>query len=230
MYGQNVKLRLGGPITPIVKKLLILNGAIFLFQQFIGLIYPNVIERIFGLHHIGLLYEFKIWQLFTYMFLHGGWLHIIFNLIALWMFAGELEQLWGSKLFLKYYIYSGTGAGLFIALMNYIIFSRYQVSPVTIGASGAIYAILLAYGLTWPNREVLLYFIIPVKIKYLVIGFGLIEFFGTLSSAAGTGSNISHIGHLGGLISGLFFIVTRKKSSGRSYKKTSNKPGKKDSI
>ncbi|MFC1670516.1 rhomboid family intramembrane serine protease, partial [Spirochaetota bacterium] len=201
------------PITPVVKKLLIINGAIFLFQQFAGLLSPNTIERIFGLHHIGLIYEFKLWQVFTYMFLHGGWMHIIFNLFALWMFAGDLENQFGSKAFLKFYLYSGIGAGIFIAVMNYISYTKYGISSPTIGASGALYAILLAYGMTWPNREVLLYFVIPVKIKYLVLGFGLIEFFGILSTLSGQGSNISHIGHIGGLISGFIIIMIRRKST-----------------
>jgi len=219
MYGKNVNIRFGGPLTPAVKKLLIINASIFLIHQFGNLFSPGVIERFFGLNHIGLIFEFKIWQLFTYMFIHGGWLHIFFNLLALWMFGGELENLWGSKFFLKYYIYSGIGAGLFIALMNFIVYSKFEASPITIGASGAIYAILLGYGMTWPNREVLLYFVFPVKIKYLVIGFGLLEFFGTLSSAVGHSGNISHIGHIGGLISGFLILYRTGK---QSRQKTSN--------
>lgn len=215
MYGQNVNIRIGGPMTPGVKKLMIINGAIFIFQKIAGIISPGTIEQIFGLSHLGLYYQFKIWQIFTYMFLHGSWMHIIFNLLGLWMFAGELEQNWGTKSFIKYYLYCGAGAGFFIMLMNFVVFSKYSVSPITIGASGAIYAVLLAYGITWPNREILLYFIIPIKIKYLVIGFGLIEFFGTLSTATGTGSNISHIGHLGGIISGLVYIFLIRKSRSR---------------
>jgi membrane associated rhomboid family serine protease len=216
MYGQNVNIRIGGPMTPGVKKLMIINGAIFLFQQIAGLISPGTLEQIFGLSHLGFFHQFKIWQIFTYMFLHGSWMHIIFNLLGLWMFAGELEQNWGTRSFIKYYLYCGAGAGFFIMLMNFVVFSKYNVSPITIGASGAIYAVLLAYGITWPNREVLLYFVIPIKIKYLVIGFGLIEFFGTLSTATGTGGNISHIGHLGGLISGLIYIFSIRRSGSRS--------------
>ena len=101
--------------------------------------------------------------------------------------------------------------------MNYIAFINYGTSAVTIGASGAIYAILLAYAILWPDREVLLYFLFPIKIKYLVIAFGLMEFFGTLSSTAGTGGNISHIGHLGGIISG-FILIKFMRGSGSSIK------------
>ena len=215
MYQRNVSFRLGGPVTPVVKKLMIINGAVFILQQFAGLFSPGYVESIFGLSHAGLAYSFMVWQPFTYMFLHGGWLHIIFNLIALWMFAGEVENILGEKRFLKFYLLSGLGAGIFISLMNFYIFSNHGVSPVTIGASGAVYAILLAYGITWPNREVLLYFILPVKIKYLLLVFGLMEFFGTLSTAAGTGGGISHIGHLGGLICG-FFLFRSMRSGGFS--------------
>ncbi len=212
---QGVQIRIGGPITPIVKKLMIINGLVFLLQQTAGIFHPGIIERLFGLSHAGLFYEFKIWQPFTYMFLHGSWTHIILNLISFWMFAGELEQMWGSRTFLRYYLFSGIGAGLFIMIMNFFIFYKYGYAPVTIGASGAIYGILLAYGMTWPNREVYLYFVLPVKIKYLIIGFGLIAFFGTLSSAAGAGGNISQIGHLGGLISGYIYILYKRNSGGR---------------
>lgn len=208
MLRQNI--RFGGPLTPVVKKLMIINGAVFLLQLLISLLYPGLVEQNFGLSHNGLLNEFKLWQLFTYMFLHGGFLHLFFNLFALWMFSGDLENEWGSVQFLRYYLVSGVGAGVCIAMMNYFIYLKYGVSPVTLGASGAVYAILLAYGMTWPNRQVLLYFVFPVKMKYLVIGFGLIEFFGTIGSAAG-GSNISHIGHLGGLISGFLYILFLKR-------------------
>ncbi len=213
MYQRSVSFRMGGPVTPVVKMLMIVNGAVFILQQLMDLIYPGFMESAFGLSHSGFALQFMIWQPFTYMFLHGGWLHIFFNLFTLWMFGGEIENMWGGRKFLRYYIFSGIGAGFFIELMNYYVSSKYGVYPVTIGASGAIYAVLLAYGLTWPNREVLLYFLIPVKIKYLLIGFGLMEFFGTLSSAGGTGGGISHIGHLGGLISGIIMFRSIKNQS-----------------
>lgn len=208
-----MNIRIGGPLTPVVKKLLILNAAIFIIQQIVGRFQPDTMELFLGLHHLGLVHELKLWQILTYMFLHGGWFHILFNLLGIWMFAGELEQLWGSSLFIRYYLSSGIGAGMFIALMNYYLYAKYQVDPVTIGASGAIFAILLAYGWTWPNRQVLLYFIIPIKVKYFVGIFGLIALFGTLSTASGTGGNISHIGHVGGLISGLIFILIHMRKT-----------------
>lgn len=211
MLRQNFNIRFGGPVTEYVKILMIVNGAVFILQKIFNFFYPGAVESIFGLSHAGLFFEFKIWQLFTYMFLHGSLLHILFNLLALWMFGGELEQLWGKKLFLRYYFFTGIGAGIFIAAMNFIVYSKFGYSPVTIGASGALYGILLAYGMTWPNREILLYFLFPIKVKYLVIAFGLIEFFGTISNVAGSGGTISHIGHIGGIISGFIFITYRKR-------------------
>lgn len=219
---RSTNFRIGGFFTPVVKKLMIINGAVFLLQQIMGYIAPGFIEHTFGLNHQGLVFEFKLWQVFTYMFLHGGWMHIIFNLLGLWMFAGELELLWGGRQFLRYYLITGTGAGIFIALMNYFIASTYGENalmpyhPTTIGASGAIYGILLAYGLIWPNREVLLYFIVPVKMKYLLLFYGLFEFFGTISM--NTAGNVSHIGHLGGLFTGFIYIYMqgKQKKSGAS--------------
>lgn len=219
MLQRNVNIRFGGPMTPAVKQLMILNGSIFIIQQVAGLFSHNMLEAILGLSHEGFVVNLWLWQPFTYMFLHGGWLHIFFNLFALWMFGGELESIWGKGRFLRYYLLSGLGAGLFIAFMNYYVALKFGSSSVTIGASGAIYALLLAYGLTWPDREVLLYFLFPIKIKYLLIAFGLMEFFGTLSSAAGTGGNISHIGHVGGLIAG-FILYRYFQGRGRSSAKS----------
>ena len=220
MFGQNYNIRIGGPLTPVVKKLLIINGAIFLFLQIAGMFNPQYtvyFENLFGLSHLGFIHEFKIWQIFTYMFLHAGWLHILMNLLVFWMFAGELEQLWGSKIFLNFYIFSGVGAGFFIMILNYFVFQKYHINPVTIGASGAIYAVLAAYGITWPDRKVIVFpLFIPIKIKYMVIVFGAIAFLGTLASAAGTGGQISHIGHFGGIISGLLYMFIKLKKPYKS--------------
>ncbi len=212
MRTQTTSIRFGGPITPIVKSLMFINGGIFIFQQLLYFISPffSNINYYLGLHYIGIFNNYHFWQLFTYMFIHtdglnSGWLHIIFNLITLWMFAGDLENLWGSSFFLKYYLLTGLGAGLFITGLNFYQFNVYQINPITIGASGAIYGILLAYGMTWPNR-IIYYILFPIKTKYLVLFFGIFEFFGTLASIRGVGGSISHIGHLGGLLSGLIIL------------------------
>jgi membrane associated rhomboid family serine protease len=218
MYQRNVSIRIGGPMTPGVKFLMIVNGVIFLVQEIMHIVFQDqkILEYFLGISHDGFINNLMFWQPFTYMFLHGGWMHIFFNLLGLWMFAGELELVWGRNKFIKYYILSGVGAGFFIAIMNYVAFIKYGSSAVTIGASGAIYAVLLAYAILWPDREVLLYFLFPIKIKYLLIAFGLVEFFGTLSTTAGAGGNISHIGHLGGIISGFILIKFLRSSPGKS--------------
>jgi membrane associated rhomboid family serine protease len=207
-FGNSIRqIRIGGTVSPAVKILLIVNFSIFIIQQISGLFAPGYAEYLFGLSHEGLVYRYFFWQPFTYMFLHGGWLHIFFNMFALWMFAGDLERVWGTKRFIRYYLFSGIGAGVCIALMNWFIAGKYGVTNIpTVGASGALYALLLAYGLLWPNREVLIWFIFPVKMKYVLIFFGLFEFFGTLNSMAGIPGNISHIGHVGGILTGFILL------------------------
>jgi len=240
MFQRNI--RIGGPITPGVKLIMIINGVVFIIQKFADMLIPDFIiqkfadriipggrlmDYIFGISHWGLFSDLMIWQPLTYMFLHGGWMHIIFNLFFLWMFAGELEIAWGRKKFIRYYIFSGIGAGLFIACMNYIAFTYYNIDPrlPTIGASGAIYALLLAYVMLWPNREVLLYFLLPIKIKYILLALGIMAFFGTIDSARGTGGNISHIGHLGGIITGFFLVKYMQAARTPTESRTQTKSG-----
>jgi membrane associated rhomboid family serine protease len=139
-----------------------------------------------------------VWQLFTYIFLHGDIPHLLFNLLGLWMFGGELESYWGSPKFVRYFFFCGIGAAVCT-----VLFSPYQFIPV-IGASGAIYGILLAFGWLFPNRPIYLYFLFPIPAKYFVILFGLIEFF---SSLRGTGGGVAHLTHLGGLLFGLLYMV-----------------------
>jgi len=220
MYQRNMGFRFGGPLTPTVKTLMIINGVIFLIQQIAGMLSPGLLESYFGVSYAGVFYSFYLWQPFTYMFLHGGFWHIFFNLFTLWMFGGELENIWGGRKFLRYYLFSGLGAGLFILFMNYYMASTYGFAPPTIGASGAVYALLLAYGMTWPNREVLIYFMFPLKIKYMVLGLGLMEFLGTLSMASGKAGNISHIGHVGGIVTGFFLIKFLKERYSGTKKKS----------
>ena len=224
-YGTTTRqIRIGGPITPAVKGLLIANFSIFVVQFFLQHFGINTQDEIFGLSHKGLTQDLYLWQPFTYMFLHGGLLHIIFNMLALWMFAGDLEQAWGTKRFIRYYLLSGVGAGLCIALLNWYLTIRFGVegaASVTVGASGALYALLLAYGLLWPNREVLIWFILPVKMKYVVIFFGVFEFFGTMDSMSGVSGGISHVGHIGGLLAGFFLFKIEERFRPRPRVKSS---------
>jgi membrane associated rhomboid family serine protease len=173
---------------------MIIMGIVFLVQMFI----TRWIDFYFGLIPLMVWKKYFLWQLFTYIFLHGGFSHILFNLLALWMFGGELENYWGSKKFLFYFLFCGIGAGICT-----VVFTPYQFIPV-IGASGAIYGILLAFAWLFPNRPILIYFLFPIPAKYFVIIFGLIEL---LSSMEGTGGGVAHLTHLGGLVFGFLYLA-----------------------
>jgi membrane associated rhomboid family serine protease len=181
-----------GGITRAVKYLLLINVGVFILEYLWG---PGLI-RIFGLTPV-LIKKGYIWQLVTYLFLHGGVFHILFNMFALWMFGCEIERSWGSREFLKYYFLTGIGAGLFTFLL-----SINSYIP-TIGASGAIFGILVAFAVMFPDRLIYLYFILPVKAKYLVAFFVLLEF---LASFQHTSDGIGHFAHLGGIIIGYLYI------------------------
>jgi len=212
----------GYGLPPVVKNLMIIMGAVFLFQMLVG----GWMEFYFALIPILVWKKYFLWQLFTYIFLHGGFSHILFNLLALWWFGGELENYWGSKKFLFYFLFCGIGAGICTVLFTPDIYQRIPV----IGASGAIYGILLAFAWLFPNRPILIYFLFPVPAKYMVIIFGLIEFF---SSMGGSGGGVAHLTHLGGLLFGFFYMgypAIRQKIRREYYKqKWSQKgPGNRD--
>jgi len=199
----------GYGLTPVIKNLMIIMGAVFLVQMLVR----GWIELYFGLVPILVWKKYFLWQLVTYMFLHGGFFHILFNLLAFWMFGGELENYWGSKKFLFYFLFCGIGAGICT-----VVVTPYQFIPV-IGASGAIYGILLAFGWLFPNRLIYVYFLFPIPAKYFVIIFGLIEFF---SSIGGAGGGVSHLTHLGGLLFGLLYMLypmVRQKIRREYYKR-----------
>ena len=138
-----------------------------------------------------------IWQPVTYMFIHGDVFHILINMFVLWMFGSEMESIWGRKQFLRYYFLTGVGSGLV-----WLLFNIGQSYSVLIGASGAIYGILLAYGMMFPNRTVYLYFMIPIKVKWFVIFLGAVAFLSSFNNH----SNISHITHLSGMVIGFGYL------------------------
>ncbi|TES94262.1 MAG: rhomboid family intramembrane serine protease [Candidatus Cloacimonadota bacterium] len=187
-----------------VRGLIVANITVFLIQ----LLFPRI-NSVLGLVPLLVIKKYFIWQLLTYMFLHGGFFHLFFNMFILWMFGSELESIWGKNEFLKYYFITGIGAGLI-----YVIAKHNSIIP-TIGASGAIYGLLLAFGLTFPNRYIYLYFFLPVKAKFLVLILGTIEFF---SAFGGSRDNIAHFAHLGGLLIG-FLYLKFLKSKGRLLRK-----------
>ena len=179
-----------------VKLLLIINISVFVLMELSG--QENILFQIFGLVPRAVFHEYKFWQTFTYLFVHGGFFHILFNMFVLWMFGKDLEVDWGKSEFLIFYFVCGIGSGLITVLANIN-------SPVVIvGASGAVYGVLVAYGFTYPNRIVYLYGVLPLKVKYMVLGFGIIAFFASLSAAQ---SKVSHITHLSGMIIGIIYIL-----------------------
>ena len=183
----------GGGITPAVKFLLIANTAVFLIQTFAD----YRLTFIFGLVPRLVWQDFYIWQLFTYQFLHGGLFHLLFNMLALWMFGGDLERRWGSVFFLKYYFVSAVGGGL----LNTLLMPN-QMAP-SIGASGGIYGILLAYGLIYPDQIVYFYFLFPIKMKHFVWIIGAITFYSSITAGQ---SGIAHLAHLGGMLFGYLYL------------------------
>ena len=178
-----------------IKTIIIINVIIFVILELSGL--KSDIFRQFGLIPSKLLFEATIWQPFTYMFLHDGFFHILLNMLFLWMFGREVEISWGKTAFYKYYMVTGVGSGLLNAIIHY-----YSTTPV-VGASGAIFGVLLAFAMLYPNRIVLLYGLVPIRVKYLVMGLALIALF---SSILLKDSRISHLTHLSGMITGFIYL------------------------
>lgn len=267
-------------LPTVVKNLLIINGLFFLATISFGDVFNLDLTKILGLHYVTAS-DFEPYQFITYMFMHGGFAHILFNMFALWMFGNTLENVWGPKRFLIYYMVTGVGAGIV-----YLIWINFQISPVineinlfletrdlavlgkftsehtfrlnefsgaiwqqfqgferslkvlsanpentqamqttinfltdyksfflnqhvVVGASGAVFGILLAFGMMFPNAVIYLYFAIPIKAKYFVMIYGAFELFEGVMNRPG--SNIAHFAHLGGMLFGYILIVYWKK-------------------
>lgn len=271
-------------LPPLVKNLLIINALMFIAQILADRSFGISLEDILGLHYPPSL-AFKPWQFITYMFMHGNFGHLFFNMFALWMFGYALENIWGPRRFLIYYLITGIGAALVQCLVMYITINptivmlngviadpnapaifdfitqntlqinqysgdmylqlqKFQEAlktltyspddrqalliahnflvdyreyflklPNVIGASGAVYGILLAFGMIFPNTLIYIYFLFPLKAKYFVIIYGLIELF---YGFTGADSNVAHFAHLGGMIFGFFLILYWRKR-GRLY-------------
>ncbi len=186
-----------------VKWLLISNTGIFVLCV---LLPSRIVFQLLGWFALSpemVLKQFAIWQLVTYMFLHGGIGHILFNMLTLWMFGMDLERDWGTKIFLKYYFLCGVGAGICDVLVNAL---TGHFNTQTIGSSGAIYGLLLAFGVLYPDRIVLMSFLFPIKAKYFVMIMGAIAFLNSFGSA---GSGVSNVAHLGGMLFGYAYLRMR---------------------
>ena len=196
-YSDTTRVFFGGPVTRTVKLLIAINVGIFLIQSIAHLLGSNILDVYFVLVPAFVTHDLMIWQLATYMFLHGGVFHIFFNMLTLFMFGNDLERYWGTPRFLHYYFITGIGAGAcswLVAMNSY---------AVVIGASGAVYGLLLAYGMLYPNRIVYLNFLLPVKVKWLVIIMGAMAF---ISSISGSEPGVANIAHLGGMLVGYMFL------------------------
>jgi len=189
------------PFTRMVKALIVATTAVFILTYLPATLFGWYAPYTwFGLQPYAVVHRLYLWQLVTYLFLHGGFFHILFNMFALWMFGPDLEQLWGESEFLKFYFLAGIGAGLFDVVLTTFFGSPFSL---TIGASGAIYGLLLAFGLTFPERPIFIWFIIPIKAKWFVLIMGVIEFYSELS---GPGSGVAHLAHLGGMLVAYLYL------------------------
>lgn len=221
-------------LPAVTKNLLIINVLCF-FGGIVAERYGIDLNDVLGLHFF-MASDFKLFQLVTYMFMHADFQHIFFNMFAVWMFGRTLEQVLGPKRFLTYYMVCGIGAGLVQEVIQYIQYvtelSQYTrvdtglgIIPMeeylnlmtTVGASGAVYGILLAFGMLFPNSQMFVFPIpFPIKAKFFVIGYAVIELFAGLGAS---GDGIAHFAHLGGMIFGFFLMMhwKRKNNNGQFY-------------
>lgn len=215
-------------LPPITKNLLIINVLCY-FGIIVARRYGLDLDSVLGLHFF-LASDFKLYQLFTYMFMHANLEHIFFNMFAVWMFGRTLEMVFGSKRFFTYYLVCGIGAGIVQEVIQYVFYAtelvRYdsvnigvEIVPMaeylnmmtTVGASGAVYGILLAFGMLFPNSQMFVFPLpFPIKAKFFVIGYAVIELFLGLGQ---TGDGVAHFAHLGGMIFGFLLIMYWRKKS-----------------
>ncbi|MFH2053365.1 MAG: rhomboid family intramembrane serine protease [bacterium] len=194
----------GSTMTPVVKNLILANVVVFMLQTFTGGGLTGrlgLLDQWFTFVPRLAIFDLQIWRFVTYMFLHGGLFHILFNMFALWMFGSQIERLWGSRTFLIYYFVCGIGGAVTYGIFNLAGMEAYI--PM-LGASGAVYGILLAYGLTYPDSVILIFMVVPMKAKYAVILFGFIELMSTMGSHGSSG--VAHLAHLGGMVAGFIFL------------------------
>ena len=204
-------------MTPVVKNLVIINVLVFLAQSAM----PGIEPILMGHYPLGK--NFEPWQVISHMFMHGSLTHIFFNMFALVVFGSALERAWGSKRFLQYYMLCGIGAFfLYEATVGYEVLqltnsiSYNGIAGRVVGASGCVYGLLLGFGMLFPNTELILLFPpIPIKAKYFVIIYGLIEL--SLAMSNSPGDNVAHVAHLGGMVFGFLLIKQWQKNRKNFY-------------
>jgi membrane associated rhomboid family serine protease len=178
-------------LTPVVKKILIANVAVFFAQMLM----PGEIVLQLGLRPIDVIQHFKVWQVVTYAFVHGNGWHLFFNMFAVWMFGPHIEGMWGSRRFFRYYLLCILGAAA----------AQFAIAPTTlvVGASGAVYGILLAFGLLLPDAVIYLFFFFPVRAIQAVLFIALLTLVSAMSAG---GSRVAHFAHLGGMLTGFLYF------------------------
>jgi membrane associated rhomboid family serine protease len=224
-------------IPPVIKNLIIINGLVWLAEMTLGSNISEWMFNMFALHDVHSAL-FKPHQLVTYMFLHDnhGFEHILFNMFALWMFGAVLENYWGGKRFLTFYLVSGIGAAVFHLAVLYhemgpvmdtfhllpteqqqdlLNDPNFRVNEATVGASGAIFGCLAAFGYLFPNSLIYLYFFVPIKVKWFVLGYAAIELFSGVRASAG--DNVAHWAHLGGGLVGLLLVIYWNRNNRRNF-------------
>lgn len=222
-------------IPPIIKNLIIINVIVFLVQWTMDRSGSHFMDNFFALHDIRSDF-FKPHQIITYMFLHGGFLHIFWNMLILWMFGSILENYWGPKRFLTFYIVCGIGAALLHLLVLYHELTPYwqelnqapihdqmeyrsafgaPINTATLGASGAIFGCMVAFGLLFPNSLIYIYALIPVKAKWAVLAYVIYELF--LGVQNNAGDNVAHWAHLGGGLVGLLLVFYWRKTDRKNF-------------
>jgi len=201
MYNQFSENNTKYYLAPGIKIILIANLLIFLILEISNFNYSCI--NVFGLNPANIYKNKTIWQIFTYLFLHGNILHIFFNMLMLWLFGNSLENRWGKNKFLFFYFLCGSGAGLVTAIV------QLHSDTIIIGASGAIYGVLIAYGFLFPNRLIFLYGLFPIQVKYIIF---LLAFISFTSSMFVLESTISHITHLAGMAIGLSYVLYDKRT------------------
>lgn len=221
-------------LPPVIKNLLIINGLVFVAQNTIGIDTFNL-NKWFALHTWQSSW-FKPWQIVTHMFMHGDFGHLFFNMFALWMFGSVLEGLWGAKRFVIFYFASGFGAALAHLIFMYYDFEpianlfnqlplqeqfqlidnpQFKLNSPTYGASGCVFGCLAAFAYLFPNSELYIYGLIPVKAKWMVLGYAAIELYLAIQNSAG--DNVAHIAHLGGAVVGFILVYYWNKTNKKTF-------------
>lgn len=183
-------------MTPWVKRLLVVNTAVFVLVNVLGLVSLRWAVDVLGFSPARLLIH--PWSALTYMFVHGSFFHLFANMLVLFFFGPPLERAWGERYFIRYYLIAGIGGALFSLLLIQLI-----GTPTVIGASGAVFGLLLAFALKWPDAPIYLWFLLPVKAKYFV---GFMAFFSLYASLGGARDGVAHWTHLGGLVTGFVYL------------------------